>query len=287
MSLQLRAAAIVLLSVLMLAIVGCVNRGQRPPGDGGGIAGAGGQDASPVDVVDGRPNGGDGSTACVAVDAGGPVDGGDAGDGGDAASATTCNSFMSFENCVVYGAQLPPPSSQLAFTGFSAVSAPTSCGGGALAIDAHLVPSDADTIHFGEIYLTIPGGPIDLGGKTLTFHAAASVPSTNLTSLYLIPVSSLVMYGPAAKVSPLKTAWTTASVNIEPGEIVKDSVKISIQLRGAAEYAGRIYIDEIEITNTPPDAGDAGGDLPPSDVRPTDVRDGGTGDATDARDGPG
>ena len=295
--LQLRAAAIVLLSVLMLVIVGCVNRGQRPPDGGSGLGGmgTGGQDASSVDVVDGRgPDGaGGGSVACVAsdagADAGADADAG-AGAGVDGGDAMTCSSFMSFEGCVTYGAQLQPPSSQLAFTSVSAISSPTACGSGALAIDANLTFSDADSIHFGELYLTIPGGPIDLGGKTLTFHAAASVPGTILTSLYLIPMSSIFEYGPSVKVSPLKTTWTTASVDIVPGVIVRDSVRFSIQLRGPGEYAGRIYIDEIEITNTPPpdggaDAGDGGGDA--GDVRPTDVRDGSAGDATDARDGPG
>jgi len=286
---RLRTAAPILLSALMavflLAPLGCVNRGQHAPdgGGGGGGLGVGGQDAG-HDMAEPRDlNGPDtASTACVLADAGA-----DARSGADGADGAVCSAFMSFENCVTYTPELPGPSSQLAFTNYSAISAPTYCGGGALAIDANLVVSDADTLHFGELLLTIPGGPIDLGGKTLTVHVSATNTSSPLTTLYVIPLNSSYTYAPYVRVSPLRTTWTTASTSFEPGDIVRETIKLSIQLRGPVDYAGKIYIDEIELTNTPPSdggTGDAAGDA--GDVRPGDARDGAADGTGDTRDGP-
>lgn len=277
-----------------------MNRGQRAPGGGGGGVGSasGGHDGGRVDAVDVRGSGGTdgGAMACSVMTDGGPVaDGGDGGggvDGGDSATPMTCSAFMSFESCVVYGAMVLGPIAQRGFTGFSAISSPNYCGS-ALAIETNLMPSDADTVtHVGELYLMIPNGPINLGGKTVTVHVSASNTSTALTSFYLTPVNTDTLYGPgSAKVSPLRsTQWTTASASYAPGEPLVERVdRISIQVISNVDYQALVYVDEIDITTTPPDGGAdiATGDVPASDARPADARDGGATDTPgDVRDGP-
>jgi hypothetical protein len=191
---------------------------------------------------------------------------------------------MSFENCVVYGAQLPESGVQMGFTGFNAISSPTFCGAGALAIETRLMPPPDGGLETrqGQLLLSIPGGPIDLGGKTITVHVSASVASTNLTSFYLTPVRTDGVYGPSsAKVSPLRTQWATASTNFPVGEpLVATIDRISLQVISSVDYAGTVYVDEIEIATTPPDGGGDAGDA-------ADVREGGASDVpADTRDGP-
>jgi hypothetical protein len=65
---------------------------------------------------------------------------------------------------------------------------------------------------------------------------------------------------------------------------------LSLQVNTTVNYTGKIFVDEIDISPTPPDGGtnDGAGDGPASDARPPDVRDGGTTDAPgDVRDAPG
>ena len=269
-----------------------MNRGQRAPEGGGGAgAGSGGHDGGRVDAMDVRGSGGTdgGAVACTVTDGGAGMDGGGGSDAGDAAAAMTCGALMSFENCVVYGAMLLGPIAQRGFTGFSAIASPTFCGAGALAIETNLLmPTDADKVsNVGELYLTIPGGPLNLGGKTVTVHASTNTSSTNLTSFYLTPVNTDTLYGPgSAKVSPLRsTQWTTASASFAVGEPLVERVdRFSIQVISNVDYQGTVYVDEIEITTTPPDAGAADGDA--ADARPADAREGGATDTpADVRDG--
>ena len=267
-------AAFVLLGFLSAA--GCVNRGQHAPdGSAGGDndTGAGGHTGPIVDApTDPRGMGGAGGTACIP-------------DAGMVADAMACPALMNFEGCTTYGAVVSDSTVQLGFTGVM-TSSLAACGTSALQIQAAFMPPpDGSTAtRTGEVSLVIPGGEVDLTGKTISFRAMANPPTNGLTVLYLTPIAD-TGYGPkSARISPVRNDWTTGTQSYDvPDTPITHVTKFSIQVSSVVAYSGIIYIDEIDITPTPPDggAGDAG------DARSPDVRDGGTTDAAgDTRDAP-
>jgi len=199
---------------------------------------------------------------------------------GVSADAMACPAFMNFEGCTLYGAMLSDSSSQLGFTGFAATST-AFCGGGALEVDVNLMPTDAQATHVGEINLQIAGPPLDLGGKTIVFHAMAVPPSGNMTGIYVTAVGSRGYAPTSAKVTPTRSDWASGSTSYEVGEIkVVDVFKISVEVLSNVPYMGKVYVDEIDIIDTPADGG------ADADSRPPDARDGGTDTPVDARDAP-
>jgi hypothetical protein len=261
--------------IVLAALLGCVNRGQHAPSDGGGNGGAGGGagggDAGAVDShVDMRGNGGGGGTNCV-PDA-----------GPDAAS---CKALFNFESCNLHGASLNDPSGQIGFKSFVLTSSQTFCGGGALQIEVNVSnEKDAGLVGHGELFL--PVGGMDLSGKTLTVHVMADPATPNTIRFNVIPVTPNG-YGPTSiGISPIPAQWTTRSfafATVDSGVNMVD--RLSIQVNNASGsvtpevYVGTLYIDEIDISPTPTDGGTSDGGVP--DVR-TDVPDAGA----DARDAP-
>jgi len=262
-----------------------VNRGQRAPSDSG-AGGAVGEGGAAGHVDAGHPDTG--------VDMGGAggmngqcvPDASVAGDAGDAGDAAVCDATFNFEGCGNYNAMLNTPDQQVGFKSFMVVGSPTFCGGGALALEAHLTPiPDAGETHKGEVYIDVPGAPIDLGGKTITFSALA-VPPLSTATVYILPVSNTRGYGPQVKIVPSRTDWTTGSTSYTVGDpLVADVSRLAIQfISNFDNYNGTLYVDEINISPTPVDGGANDG---PSDARPSDVRDGGTTDVPgDGRDAP-
>ena len=268
-----------------------MNRGQHAPAGGsGGGGGGGGTGGSNIDAsLDVHGTGGNGgASVCVLGDAGAS----DASDG-DASGGVACNSLMNFENCLLYGAVLNDPDQQLGFKSFSAVSAPTFCGSGALQIDVSLSgDKDAGPVGHGELYIRIPGGPIDLRGKTVTVHVMAIPATSNRINFNLIPVTS-VSYAPhSPKLSPIPDQWATASDSFAPAdlELADGGVllvdRFSIQANTGDSYVGKIFIDEIDVTTTPTDgaASDGRTDGAAPDGNQSDVRDA-VGDVRDAPSG--
>jgi hypothetical protein len=266
---QLKASGI-----LLIALLGCVNRGQHAPSDGGGSGGAGGSDGGGSDVhIDTRGGGGSGGTGCIP-------------DGGPDASA--CKAVFNFEGCNLYGAVLNDPTSQLGFKSFSATSSQTFCGSGALQIQVEVSnEKDAGFVGHGELFL--PVGGINLSGKTLTVHVMAIPASPPTIRFNVIPVTP-DSYGPTSvSLAPIPAEWTTRSFSydaVDSGVMVVD--RLSIQVNNGSSgaspdvYVGTLYIDEIDISPTPPpDAGADGGTV---DVR----ADAAAADApaSDARDAP-
>jgi hypothetical protein len=268
-------------ALAVLLAMGCVNRGQHAPDGGtGGDTGIGGSAGHVGPVTDGSidlrgAGGAGGAGPCVPL----------AADAAPAADAAICPATVNFENCATYNATLSGTMPQAAFKSFL-VSPMAFCGSGSLEIDTKLmVVADASETGKGEVTIDVPGGQIDLGGKTITFHALAIPPTGNTTNIYVLPVSNTRGYGAFVRITANRTDWGTGSTSYAVGDpIVADVTRLSIQILSPVDYTGKIYIDEIDISPTPPDGG-AGDTL---DARPSDVREGGSTDApaVDARDAP-
>ena len=207
-------------------------------------------------------------------------------DGGPEAGA--CTALLNFEGCNLYGATLNDPSSQLGFKSFSATSSQTFCGSGAMQIEVNVSNErDAGFVGHGELFL--PLGGINLSGKTLTVHVMAIPATSNTIRFNVIPVTP-DSYGPTSiGFSPIPSQWTTRSFTydaVDSGVTVVD--RLSIQVNNGSSvaspdvYVGTLYIDEIDISSTPPDGGTADGGA-------LDVRADGAapdGPASDVRDAP-
>jgi hypothetical protein len=260
-------AAIALISIPFLASNGCVNRGQRAPD--GGVGGSGGRDTGPGDAS--RDHAGGGPCAADA--------------GMDAAS---CTATFSFESCSTYGLNLNEEMFQEGIQSFSVVSAPAFCGGGALRLDINLMgQKDAGAQGHGEIFL--PLGGRDLSGKILTVHVMADPATTISTRFNVIAVTPTGYSGASISLSPIPAQWTTRAISMDSFNTDVTMIdRLSIQVNNITDnYAGTVYIDEIDITTAPPDGGsDAGGD---GAVDAADIRDSGTVDSVipDVRDATG
>jgi hypothetical protein len=239
--------------VLALGLLACANRGMRAPSDGssGSTGGIGGKvdgaldmamDLGGGDRASGGAGGG-GSSGCVVADGG--------------ADAGACNARFNFENCALYGATLNT-SSQTGFKSFvNAPPPPTgACGEGALQVACDFT-SDAAAAQ-GEVIISI--GSQNLSGKTLTVRVMMNPATSNITGFFIIPVSPTGGYYPyQLVVKPVPNQWTTRSVTFGPvdaGFMMVD--KLSIQVNSSDDYVGTLWVDEIDISTPPPDAGTGG-----------------------------
>jgi hypothetical protein len=257
----------------LFALLGCVNRGDHATigggtGGNGGVTGGAGGDLM-TDASQDRGNQ-DSSVDTVIVD-NCDVDGGDAG------PTSSCPAMFNFESpagCGLYGAALGQDTNNPKNTdGFKRVyhTGNASCGRGAMAIDVDL---DGLNRLGGEV--VIPINPTaDYTGKTLSLSVKASAAGGSTVRFQVLLVTT--RYEPKSIDVPLTTDYAPVSVVLPDmaGASAAGVIRISLQVHGAlTPYVGTVYVDEIDIHDTP----DAGS----SDVAPTDARDGGAGDVRDA-----
>jgi hypothetical protein len=212
---------------------------------------------------------------------GGSSVGGDAGAPVDAGSPSSCTAMFNFESpggCGLYGAVLGMDTSNPANTaGFKRFyhTGNAYCGRGALAIDVDL---NKDTRLGGEV--AIPISPAaDYTGKTLSLAVKGSVAGGSNVRFQVLLVTTI--YEPKSLDVPITTDYTTVSVVLPSmaGASAAGVIRLSLEVHGnATPYVGTVYVDEIDISDTP-DAGPPDGSV---DRAPTDARDAGAGDARDA-----
>jgi hypothetical protein len=274
--------------ILAVASIGCVNRGMHAPGGEvgvGGGGGAGGAAGMGGHGVGGSPDGGIDSTGDGEVDAIDTcdVDGGvDGGDGGvaDAGSVGPCTAMFNFESpagCGLYTAYLNSnPDNPPATAGFSNLvhTGNAYCGHGAMAVDVNFDGPPGNMRTGGEIVIPISRTGVDYTGKTLSIAIKGSVAGGSLMRFSVIPITT-ARYEQTAISVPVTTDWMVASAVLPTPDASASSVTgISLQAHGASPYVGTIYIDEIDVRNTPPDGGaDAFDARADADAAPVDARD--------------
>jgi hypothetical protein len=235
------AISSVFIACLALGALGCANRGMHAPTDdagpgtagavgtagrGGatGTAGRGGSGGGPVGTA-----GTGGQTSCNGAPAPGPAGG-------------ACGAMFNFETDNE-GATINAGST--AFTQIMRSTAVSYCGGGSLAITALFSGTSGPTTK-GEVLIPLPGAPVDLAGKTITIHVAADPGcSTDLNlSVVLNTQAGPVYFTPAFPIRPVTNMWKTgtATVTAAPG-----SLAVSVQAFSSTNYAGTIYVDEIDV----------------------------------------
>ena len=273
---------------LLFASLGCVNRGYHPPITGSDDGGMGGGVGPMSDAAIDQPAADamtDTSPDMVIVDNcdidSGSSDGGDAGSPADAGSPLSCTAMFNFESpagCGLYGATLGTDTGNSANTdGFKRVyhTGNAFCGRGALAIDVDL---NKNTRLGGEV--AIPINPTaDYTGKTLSLAMKGSVAGGPNVRFQVLLVTT-TRYEPKSVDVPITTDYTPVSVVLPTMDASAAGViRISLQVHGfATPYLGTVYVDEINISDTP-DAGRSDG---PVETMPTDARDAGAGDVRDA-----
>jgi hypothetical protein len=200
-------------------------------GTAGGSAGAGGSGgpaggAAGTSGSGGVAGGGGGS---INVDAGcGPADG--------AAVSGPCNAMFSFEGGLPAGALLgdqtafrTPMSSTAAYCGKS-IALPT------------VFTSATDK---GELVIPLAtdGGSVDLTSKAISITYAADPGCGADVQLYLVVNTrgAPVMFS----LPPVTGAWQTRSFNAAGG--VSMAIGFSLQAFSLSNYAGTVYIDEIDV----------------------------------------
>jgi hypothetical protein len=251
-------------------LYGCANRGMvAPPDDGGGTGGTGliggggtGGSATGGSGGGGRGGGTGGGAGTVATGGKGGGTGG-AGTGGSGGakvdagcmvttdalfdhSTTTCNSTYSFEGSTD-GAVLVAGSQ--AFTAISQGSAPhTYCGGGSLAITAAFSgTSGALTKGEVDIPLGADGGAVDLSGKTLTIHVAATPANCGEDLRFKVQLDTTSGAPVPISVTSVTSNFTTASASLATVSGANATNRLAIQAFSATSYTGTIYVDEIDL----------------------------------------
>ncbi len=230
---------------------GCANRGMvasSASSDGSDVTGAAATDGQTIAAtggVAGHASGG----------AGGPGGGsGGAGnrDAGCAMSdarvdhAGRCTALFSFESGS-QGAKLG--TDQQAFRQPAISGANTFCGTGALATTAAFRGTTGLGTK-GEIVIPLgaDGGAINLSGKTLTVHAAATGTCGTDLKLTVVLVTSSGSLFPLRNV-PVTSSWTTSTavLSTDAGSGISSVVSLQIDLSSFTGYAGTVYLDEIDI----------------------------------------
>jgi hypothetical protein len=269
--------------VMLVVSAACANRGMQTPDaaatGGKGNPGVGGRGGTVTDGgVDAKPDatgragsaagaagtatgaGGRGGTAGGSAGAGGPGgtaggvagtsgSGGVAGSGGGSSSVDAgcgpadgaavsgpCNAMFSFESGLPAGAALgnqtafrTPMSSTAAYCGKS-IALPTVFG------------SATDK---GELVIPLAtdGGSVDLTSKAISITYAADPGCGADVQLYLVVNTrgAPVMFA----LPPVTGAWQTRSFNAAGG--VSMAIGFSLQAFSLSNYAGTVYIDEIDV----------------------------------------
>jgi hypothetical protein len=243
------------LAFAVIAVAGCANRGMkagdggrdRPSGDISGTGGAGGRGGTPaVGGSGGDVTGGTGGGASGGGGGGGTIPD-DGGGGGTDGPPATCTARFNFESGALHGARLNDAASQEAFKTITNAGGRTFCGGGALQIDSAFSGTTGISVK-GELFIPL-GRDEDWSGKTITVHFYADPAATGNTSLYVNLVTPSGYYGiPSMTTKPLPAQWTTKSFTFPAvdGGVMQVS-NIVIWVYGYDGYAGKIYLDEIDI----------------------------------------
>ena len=214
------------------ALVGCANRGMKPPTRDGGPTGSAGT---------GGRGGGGGSGGMGGMDAGcpGPPANVDAG---------ACTAKFGFDTGS-QGATIPT-TGQAAFTAVTTGSTQTFCGPGALAITASFSGMSGNTTK-GVVEIPVPTADMDFTGKTVTVHYMAvpgCSPDLGVAIALQTDVGDKIIL-PTFR--PVTSMWKTSSVTLtgDAGVVGMDTVRgISIQAFSSSSYQGTIYVDEISVT---------------------------------------
>jgi hypothetical protein len=129
----------------------------------------------------------------------------------------------------------------------------------------------------GEIIIPISTAGVSYVGKTFTISIMGTLAGgSNKFYVYLIADR----YEPVLSM-PITTSWSTMSVTLPAPDAGADNVmSISLEIHGPTPYLGTLYVDEIDVRNSPPDGGAS--DAPSSDGNTADSRDA----AGDVRDAP-
>ena len=233
-------------------LVGCANRGMIAPSEETGTGGGSGGTAA-LGGSGGSATGGKGGGS-----AGGK--GGGAGSGGsnvDAScslvtdalfdhSTTSCGAMFNFE-ASTQGAILLAGTQ--AFTSVSKGTTPhTYCGTGSLAISATFVGNGGATSRgMVNIPLGVDGGYVDLSGKTLTAHVAASPAACGEDLRFKIILTTATGSPAVLSVNALTSNFTTASALLGTDAGAQASNSLSIEVFSISGYTGTIYVDEIDI----------------------------------------
>jgi hypothetical protein len=221
--------------------LGCANRGMVAPGETGSGGGA--------------QLGGSGGTTSLGGHGGGA--GGSGGSKVDAGcslmtdalfdhSTTTCSAMFNFEGST-QGATLLAGSQ--AFTNVSQGTTPhTYCGSGSLAIAATF-SGTTGALEKGEVDIPLgaDGGAVDLSGKTLTVHVAAT-PTTCAEDLrFKVTLATMSGSPVAISINALTSNFTTASMSLATVAGANATLRLLIQAFSTTNYTGTIYVDEIDL----------------------------------------
>jgi hypothetical protein len=253
---------------LALTLVGCANRGMKADtgvedrgsmGDDRAVADAAdaGMDAMADDApaVDAPPDLSPPPDAPADVTPDVP-----AGDARDAApdgprdtgrGDAGCPARFNFENGATYMARNNNTCASCP-KGFTAVvnsGAKTFCGNGALEVTAAFVaPPTGPTM--GEVIIPLNGAGEDLTGKMLTVSVAA-VPSGGTDLVLKVVLGTSAGFQTALTFSSVSDTFATQSIVLSPGDGglagLGSVSQISLQATSTMGYAGKIYVDELDI----------------------------------------
>jgi hypothetical protein len=237
------------------SLVGCANRGMVAPseetgtgGGAGGLPALGGRGGSAASGGKGGGSGGGGGATGKG--------GGSGGSNVDAScslvtdalfdhSTTTCGAMFNFEG-TTEGATLLPGN---AFTRISQGTTPhTYCGTGSLAISATF--SGSGSLSKGEVDIpfVVDAGTVDLTGKTLTVHVSGSdPPCTGAPQLTVGLITTVGQPLYPLRNIPVTSNWTTATSTALSGTGINSIIRIALDVSDFSNYAGTIYVDEIDI----------------------------------------
>jgi hypothetical protein len=260
---RLLVARLLVASVLAgPCLAGCANRGMLAPsettGTGGGSGGTAALGGSGGNATGGK-GGATGGTGAGGVAGSTGKGGGSGGSNVDAScslvtdalvdhSTTVCNAMFNFEGTGnLEGATLL--SGTQAFTGVSQAATPhTYCGTGSLAIAATFIGTGGNTSRgVVNIPLGVDGGYINLAGKTLTVHVAASPAACGEDLRFKVILDTTTGSPVVLSINALTSNFTTASALLGTDAGAQTSNSLSIEAFSVSGYTGTIYVDEIDI----------------------------------------
>jgi hypothetical protein len=238
-------------------LVGCANRGMSAPSETTGTGGGSGGTVALGGSGGSATGGKGGGTGGGAVGGKGGSNGGSGGSNVDAScslvtdalfdhSTTSCSAMFNFE-ASTQGATLLAGTQ--AFTSVSQGTTPhTYCGTGSLAISAAFVGNGGATSRgVVNIPLGTDGGYVDLSGKTLTAHVAASPAACGEDLRFKIILTTATGSPVVLSVNALTSNFTTASALLGADAGAQASNSLSIEVFSVSGYTGTIYVDEIDL----------------------------------------
>jgi len=261
-------ASLFLCLLVAPALGGCANRGMKAD-TGVADRGSMGDDHTVADAADAGIDAMADDTPAVdaAPDLSPPTDApadvapdAPAGDARDAApdgprdmgrADAGCSARFNFENGATYMASNNNACSSCP-KGFTAVvnsGAKTFCGNGALEVTAAFVAAPTGPT-IGEIVIPLNGAGEDLTNKTLTVSVAA-VPSGGTDLVFKVRLGTSAGVQTALTFSSVSDTFATASVVLSPGDGglagLGSVSQLTLQATSTLGYAGKIYVDELDI----------------------------------------